>query len=250
MTIEVTQKKERPAGHRRPSRIRGMARYEALLEATEALLLTHSPDEIGLYQIAAQAAAPPASVYHFFPTKEAAYQALAERYLKGLLEMHAEPIEARAVATWQAFLAYDMRRGVDYYNARPAMLKIIYGGYGGVGARNIDEVTTDLMSRSSGRRTRKLFNMPRDPNGAVRSQLVLAIIDACWTASVRLHGKITEDYFQESVRAVIAYQRLFLPEYVEPTEFLRQAIERGESFSLPYEDRPAEAQASKAEGAS
>ena len=59
-----------------------------------------NPDEIGPYQIAERAGVPPASVYQFFPTKEAAYQALAERYLDGLLEVHAQTIEARLIQTW------------------------------------------------------------------------------------------------------------------------------------------------------
>ncbi|OYW87702.1 MAG: hypothetical protein B7Z22_03915 [Hyphomonas sp. 32-62-5] len=56
------------------------------------LLADHSPDEIGLYQIADQANVPPGSVYHFFPTKEAAFLALANRYLSGFEALTRKPI--------------------------------------------------------------------------------------------------------------------------------------------------------------
>ena len=88
----------RKASPRKPSRERGHMRYAALLDATEALLQHHSPDDIGLYQIAEHAAVPPASVYHFFQTKDSAFLALAERYLAGFRELALRPVPATALA--------------------------------------------------------------------------------------------------------------------------------------------------------
>ena len=48
-------KRKRREGPRAPSRGRGVARYGALLDATDALLQVENPDTIGLYQIAEQA---------------------------------------------------------------------------------------------------------------------------------------------------------------------------------------------------
>lgn len=234
MTAENPTPRARPAGLRRPSRGRGVVRYQALLEATEALLFDADPDVIGLYQIAEKAGVPPASVYHFFPTKEAAYQALAERYLEGLVRMHSEPIEAALVKTWQDLSAIDMRRAMDYYNARPPMLKILYGGYGGVGARNIDIVTTDKLAEAGYRRLNQLFHVPHFPGDEVKARIALGILDATWTISVRLHGKITEEYYQEAFAACIAYRRLYMPEYLQPRELLTETAARGGTLSLSY----------------
>jgi AcrR family transcriptional regulator len=234
MSIESPTKRERGGGLRRPSRGRGIARFQALLEATEALLQDANPDEIGLYQIAERAGVPPASVYHFFPTKEAAYQALAERYLEGLLEVHAQPIPAREIRTWQDLVAFDMRRAMDYYNARPAMLKILYGGYGGVEARNIDILVTDQMAEAAGGRLGRIFHVPVQRDAAKKTQVSLVLLDAIWTLSVRLHGRITEEYYEEALRVVVMYRRLYLPEVLEPRELLLEAAANGGTVCLPY----------------
>jgi len=234
MNAEKTTKRARSAGLRRPSRGRGVVRYQALLEATEALLLEGDPDVIGLYQIAEKAGVPPASVYHFFPTKEAAYQALAERYLEGLLRMHSEPIEAAQIRNWQDLSAIDMRRAMDYYNARPPMLKILYGGYGGVGARNIDLLTNEKLAKAAYRRLNRIFHVPHLPGEETKAQIALGILDAIWTISVRLHGRITEEYYQEALSACTAYRRLYMPEYLQPRDLLTETAARGGTLSLSF----------------
>ena len=231
-------KRPRPAGPRRPSRGRGLVRYQALLDATDALLRDSNPDEIGLYQIAEKAEVPPASVYHFFPTKEAAYQALAEQYLEGLLEVHSAPIEAARLRSWQDVFAVGMRRAMEFYNAHPPMLKILYGGYGGVQARNIDILVTDQMAAVSYNRLNKIFHMPFIQDPQRRFQIVFAVLDAIWTISVRRYGKITDEYLEEAFRACVACAKVFLPEVVEPREILVEATKRGQSIALPYTVEP------------
>jgi len=234
MSTEAPPKRDRAASKRGPMRGRGIARLQLLLEATEALLQTANPDEIGLYQIAEKAGVPPGSVYHFFPTKEAAYQALAERYLAALVEMHSEPIEARKIRTWMDLSAIDMRRAMDFYNARPAMLKILYGGYGGVEARSLDELVTDQLAEAAYGRLNRIFHVPLIHKDSRKARVALAILDSIWTVSVRKHGKITEDYYDEAFRAVVAYRKLYLPEYLEPRELLVEATARGGEISLSY----------------
>lgn len=234
MNAENQSLRARPAGLRRPSRGRGVVRYQGLLEATEALLFEADPDVIGVYQIAEKAGVPPASAYHFFPTKEAAYQALAERYLEGLVRMHSEPIEAAHIKTWQDLSAIDMRRAMDYYNARPPMLKILYGGYGGVEARNIDILTNENLAKAAWRRLNSIFHVPHLPGEEMKAQIALGILDAIWTISVRLHGKITEEYYQEALCACIAYRRLYMPEFLQPRELLTETAARGGTLCLPF----------------
>lgn len=233
-TAKLATPKQSSGGPRKPSRHRGVLRYEALLEATEELLQERDPGEIGLYQIAEKAGVPPASVYHFFPTREAAYQALAERYLEALVQVHRQPIEARLLQTWQDLFAYDLRRGMDFYNAHVPMMKILFGGHGGVEARNIDIMVTRRIANSSYRRLNTVFHAHNLRDVERVSQIRLAILDSIWTLSVRQHGRITEEWSQEAFRACMAYVRIYLPETLEPRELLVRAQERGESLSLPF----------------
>lgn len=235
-STEIPTKRKRRDGPRTPSRGRGVIRYAALLDATEDLLKSLDPDAIGLYQIAEKAEVPPASVYHFFPTKEAAYVALARRYLEGLLEMHREPIEARLIKGWQDLLMIDMRRGMEFYNARPPMSKILYGGYGGVEAREIDGLAVARMSNAHYRRLDKLFHMPFIRNPERISQIRMSILDAIWTLSFRRHGNITDEYLSEAHRACVAYSSFYLPEHLEPRPYLLDAAEAGGTVQLPFDE--------------
>ena len=213
-----------------------MIRYDALIDATEALLQTEDPDEVGLYRIAEQAGVPPASVYHFFPTKEAAFTALAMRIMDQLLEVHNEPIKARDVQSWQDLFRFDAARGRDFYNAHPAGLKIFYGGYGGVDARRIDEAATVKLAHASYSRLNKIFHMPyiRDPQFKFACRM--GILDALWSASVQKHGLILDNYHDEAVVASIAYAKTYLPEQIEPRDDFRELIERDGFVSIPFSE--------------
>lgn len=225
----------RGANPRVPSRGRGVLRYAALLDATAELLQDEAPDAIGLYQIAERAGVPPASVYHFFPTKEAAYVALATRCSEELLEVHRQPIRARLIRGWQDLYQIDARRAMEFYNKHPQYLKIIYGGYGGVDAHNVDKVLALSFSGSSYDRLNRIFHMPIIKDPEKKFEIRLAILDSVWQISVRRYGRITEEYFQESVKAAISYGRLYIPEFLEPQELLLRASENDEELLLPFD---------------
>lgn len=221
---------------RQPARGRGQLRYTALLDATEALLQASSPDEVGLYRIAEQAGVPPASVYHFFPTREAAFTALAQRLAGQLLEVHRAPVKARDIASWQALFRLDAGRARDFYNANPAALKIFYGGYGGVEARRVDAAVAERLSAAVYRRMDRLFHMPYISDPAPKFACRLAILDAIWSLSVQRHGSITDDYHEEALIACIAYSRHIFPEVVELRADFRALVEQDADISLPFQD--------------
>lgn len=212
-----------------------MLRYTALVDATETLLQTDNPDEVGLYRIAEQAGVPPASVYHFFPTKEAAFTALAMRMADQLMEAHRAPIRARELRTWQNMFRFDAGRARDFYNSHPAALKIFYGGFGGVDARRIDESVARRLSGAIYRRMDHIYHMPfiREPSRKFSCRI--AILDAIWAVSVQRHGHITDDYFEETVFACIAYSRQILPDVMELRDSFLSLVESDAMISIPFE---------------
>lgn len=234
-TILTEPKAKRTSGPRQPARGRGQLRYDALVDATEELLRTDDPDEVGLYRIAERAGVPPASVYHFFPTKEAAFTALAMRTMEQLVAVHREPIPADQIQSWQQLFRVDAGRARDFYNTHPAGLKIFYGGYGGVDARNIDENTSLKLATASYARMDSIYYMPfmREPEAKFKSRM--AILDAIWSLSVRKHGTINDEYFEESYLACTAYSRTFLPDRIELRPALIEAIAAGSLMSISYE---------------
>lgn len=242
--VKPSSTKARGAKPRAPSRGRGVLRYAALLDATAELLEEHAPDSIGLYQIAERAGVPPASVYHFLPTKEAAYVALASRCSEELLEIHRRPIEARAIKSWHDLYRIDARRAMEFYNGSQPYLKIIYGGYGGVDANHVDKVLALSFSCSSYDRLNRIFHMPVISEPEKKFEIRLGILDSVWQISVRRHGYITEEYFEESVKAAIAYGRIYIPDHLEPRELLIEATRVGGTICLPFDELPEDAKQS------
>lgn len=228
----VETEKRRRETPRPPVRGRGVARYAALLDAAHELLQREDPSKVGLYQIAEQAGVPGPSAYHFFPTKEAAYVALAERYVREVLAVHAAPIEARLIHSWQDLYVIDNRRAMEYFNNNPAAAKIMYGNYGGAQAREIDRIFNRKLARGSYGRLNKLFYMPYMSDPERVFEINLAILDGIWEVSVRREGYVTEAYMDETDRACFAYLRLFLPDRIDLREALKVAQARGEHLLM------------------
>lgn len=230
----MTEPRRQRARPRTPSRGRGVERVTALLDAAELLLTEGSPDDIGLYQIAEAAGVPPASVYHFFPTKEAAFVALAQRYMKGFAETGRLPFEAARLHSWQDLMAIDQQRARDFYSGHPAALKLLYGGFGGLESRKVDYEYVSSVAAIMYRRFDSVFHMPYVAEPAKRFHICWAITDAIWSLSYIEHAQITDDYAQEALAASIAYCRIFLPDRVEVRDEVRALGARQEFFVMPH----------------
>lgn len=232
-TTQAPSPAETPSGKkvrpRAPSRSTSLTRYTALLDATEALLQDENPAAVGLYQIAERAGVPPASVYHFFPTKEAAFLALAQRHLKGFEQLTRRPIPVKSLSSWQALTAWDLRNGVDYYNANSPASKLFLGGFGGLETRQADREYVEAVARAAYQRLDRIFHMPflRDPQKKFHTNI--QIVDAVLAISFVQNGAITEDYYEEALTVSVAYCRTFLPEHLELRPQIREAIDLGEA---------------------
>ena len=231
-TAHDAPRETRRSSPRTPSRNRGVQRFQALVDATEALLIEHNPEDIGLYQIAERAGVPPASVYHFFPTKEAGFIALAQRYLEWFQDSIYLPVKLAGLASWQDLMAADLRSAMTYYNSHPPALKLLYGGYGGVATKQADFLMMEGLARSLYRRYEATFHMPFIREPEKKLHLALNINDAVWSYSYVRHGEITEEYYEEALSACVAYCRLFLPERVELRDEIKDLAARGERAVL------------------
>lgn len=225
--------KRQRAQPRAPSRERGVARFCALLDATETLLRDHSPDDIGMYQIAKEARVPAASAYHFFPNKEAAFVALVQRYIDRFLEITREPFRADRVHSWQDIMRIEQERARAYYNSYPAALKLIFGGHGGLESRRIDYEHMSSLADGMYARYNTVFHMPYIADPAKKFHIALAMMDSIWSLSYHKEGRITDDYANETLNACFAYCRLFLPDQVEVRQAIRDLAEQGGEMILP-----------------
>lgn len=218
---------------RTPSRDRGVQRYAALIDATERLLRDNSPDAVGLYQIAREAGVPPASTYHFFPTKEAAFFALAQRYFDAFTRLGDETVDAASLRSWQDMMRIVFEQAATLYNTHPPAMKLFYGGYASLALRDADMQFNAAIAAAMFGRLDKVFYMPHITDFAKKFEIILHQMDAVFKISYLRHGRITDEYRGESLAAAIAYCRLFLPERTELREPFRGAAARRERVTLP-----------------
>ncbi|QRF63309.1 TetR/AcrR family transcriptional regulator [Variovorax paradoxus] len=203
------------SGPRNPVRKHAQERFDALLDATEQLLAHNQNEEISLAQIADIAGVPLASVYHFFPNRNAAFVALAQRFHAELWRLAAQPHDPMP-ETWQEMVERNQRRSSSYLNAHPAALRLFMGAGVSVQVRNLDMHGNTVLTRMRVDQFVRYFETPRIPDFEKRLAVALAISDGVWALSYSAHGRITDEYITESVRAAVVYLRCFMPEVLEP----------------------------------
>lgn len=210
-----TQEEKRSSKPRKPLQQRSRERYEVLLDATEALLAERDASDVGLYDIAKQAKVPPASVYHFFPTKEAAFVALAERYLEQLYILTRNTaIDRKLIRQWTDIYVLGSDRLVDFYNKHPVLLKLFFGSALSPEIRRRDLDYIKKLSERDYEWLNRYFIMPYIPDAELKFSVVLSIYDGVTLASYERHGCVTDEYKAEMLRAVVAYCKTFLPEVI------------------------------------
>lgn len=199
---------------RRPAQKRSHLRVTALLDAADRLLQDRDINDIGLYDVAHMAKVPPTSAYHFFPTKESVFLALAQRYLQTLHATLQEPLDLEAIERWQDLVAVRYHRVVDYFNASLPARKLFIGMAVGSDVKKLDFEDMDNLVVWTYRSMDAIFEMPyvRDP--AFKFTVLFGLQDGIWASSYAKHGYITPAFAQEGLRAALAYMSTFLPQTI------------------------------------
>ena len=208
---------EDDAGGARPvvRRKRGEERLKTLLAAVGSLLEEEETVDIGLYQIARRAGVPPSSIYHFFPTKEAALLALAHQHLEAFVTLaRTGPVEQ--MSRWQDLIRSRIQAATSYYNANPSAMKLFLGSPLSADVRHQDVAGTLSLAAVREAAMEAHFVMPEIANWQEKLAISIAMADGIWTLSYTRHRCITESYVEEGIRAVTAYLRCFLPEHIDP----------------------------------
>lgn len=208
-------KAARATSPRKPVQKRSRERFERLLDAVEELLLDQEPSSLGLYDIAKQANVPPASVYHFFPTKEAAFVALAERYLERLNEMtRSNLLDRSQIRHWSDLYILVSDHLFEFYNENPVLLKLFFGSGLNAEIHNRDLDYIKRLSEDGYNWMNSYFEMPYIPEPEIKFSIIYAIYDGVTSASYQRHGIVTQDYKDGLISAVLAFCRTFLPEVI------------------------------------
>lgn len=192
-------------------RKRGIERVELLLDATAELISEQPDEDVSLAQIAERSGVPLASIYHFFPNRNAALVALAQRYHQQIYALPTFP-PGQLPARWQDVMAYRAEASAAFLNANPAALRLFMGAGVSVEVRNADISGNSRIASYRADYLRRTFVMAPMPDLEKRIALALAVIDGIWSYSYSQHRCITPEYVEEGAHTAILYLRRYLPE--------------------------------------
>lgn len=213
MTDKDTDLKSKPGPKkvRAPSQERSRVRFERILDAATRLLIRHETEDVGIYEIAAEASVSPQSVYFFFPNVDCLVAALSDRYNFQFLDELKDKTVLKEVETWQQFFRWVNSLYYDFQLRNIAYLRIVNGPYVGrqVACSKIDVVRrlAQICVESLGSR----FRLP-DPVLLVgKVSNAVFVSNTLWRVSYLETGEITDEAFRESQIVLEAYLQMYLP---------------------------------------
>jgi len=192
----------------------GHVRFRKLLDATESLVAEMSIQDVGLSQIAERAQVPTASIYHFFPTREAALLALAAEHHDILQRIAREELRPPP-QTWQELVRRKVVQSTTHYNEHPAALRLFLSAGITVELRTADITQTMVLAEIRANLLNHYFDMPPVRDWVRRLATSIAIVDGICILSYSQFGYLTPEFMEDAHSASVAYLRTFLPERIE-----------------------------------
>jgi AcrR family transcriptional regulator len=199
---------------RRVSQKRSQIRVEALLIAADQLLQKREIGDIGIYDVAHLADVPPASAYHFFPTKESVFLALAERYLQELHFALAASLNVAVIERWPDYIQSRYDSAVTFFNERVAARRLLLGAAVGSDIKNLDLADIDRYTAAWYDEMNIIFVMPYVKEAHLKFTVLIGIYDGIWQASYAKYGEINSEFAREGLAAGLAYLETFLPKTI------------------------------------
>jgi AcrR family transcriptional regulator len=190
-----------------PQRRNGIARFNALLDASEVLIARMPVADISLNAIAEEAGVPRVSAYHFFPSVDAVMASLYDRYLEEMLSTSLR-VDQKARRRWQTALAAMLRAARRYFDAHPAAMHLVLS----------PQVPKDMNAgnRRFGHEIeqwlRENFALEASRDLTLACEIVVELVDAVWSKSYQEHGRLTDRLFDEALKAATSYLGTCLPE--------------------------------------
>jgi AcrR family transcriptional regulator len=199
--------------YRKPTQARGIAKFEKILDAAHRLIDEQPEREISLYDVAAEAGVATGSVYHFFPSIDAIFIALVERYDKIFADIIVKT-EPPAGANWQEMLVLHTERSREYINQHRPALMLIIGPLRTWQSRQVDTIGDAAIARAMAENYSRSLVLPNEPAPEVILHHAIRMLEGLWELSYQQHGYVTDEMSRETNRAMTAYLRLYWPEYL------------------------------------
>ncbi|MES1983992.1 MAG: TetR family transcriptional regulator [Pseudomonadota bacterium] len=196
----------------RATQARGRVRRESLLAAARELLAVHDSSQITLADIAAHAAVPKSSAYHFYKDALGLYVELVALLDAELQELIKHPLPR--LDNWEMAMAVIIDRAAAFFDNNPAAQQLM-----------LSSQTPPLIKRSSRQAD---MDTSRLIEALIDTQFILPVIpdrsriffhaveaaDLMFGLSLLECGRLEDNMVEEAKRMSCAYLALYLPKYM------------------------------------
>ncbi|WP_419898914.1 TetR/AcrR family transcriptional regulator [Roseomonas sp. USHLN139] len=197
---------------------RGRARLGVILDAADAVLQRRASTELSLQEVAVEAGLPVASVYHYFQGSQALLLALAQRYMQAFEALAESPVDRAGIAGWRDLSRLHAERSLAFYRAHPVAMRLLLGPESGWQIRAADLAANRRIGAIQYRRLRFFFSVAESETLERAFTTAVTIGDAVWALGFAEEGDVSAARAEESLRARLAYLRLYLGEIIEQRE--------------------------------
>lgn len=188
-----------------PVQQRGKERFNAIIEAAEALVLEGEAVSISAKKVAQKANIPTASVYQYFPSMAALFAVMAEKHYTGSFNIVGDLLDETEILSWRD-LANTIVEGAFLFYTQDKICEYLF--LGSSHSPGVDDFANSRLSRVA------LWFMEffclrykRSDLEALPEKLVLClqVTETIFNRSLNLHGEIQNSYKEEAQIMVVNY---------------------------------------------
>lgn len=189
----------------------GIARRRLLLSKARKLLSKNLLKDISLHDVAEASKIPKGSVYFFYDSIESVWSALVEQVYEELGEVMKRPLPADLVS-WAEVFRVMLEKALVFIDSDSALSQLLVGPHVPAALKISMRASDVSLGRVVDEQLSARFVLPAMPDRPKMFFLALEIVDVLCTVSMIEHGRLTQAYRDECVRASLAYLRSYLPD--------------------------------------
>lgn len=225
---EQEQQLEELISYRRPRQKRGVKKFDSILDAAHELILSKGVHNFSLYDVAEHAEVAVGSAYHFFPSIEAVFAALVERYDRNFWKIVSDYVPPAEVENWGDIIWHHIEKSRRYINEHQQVLIMLLGPGQTWQTRQVDTVGDTAIARAMRNNIERHYQLPGEPDSAELLHLAIRILESFWQLSYQRHGQVTEEIQMETYRAMCTYLELYWPKYLPRRRAVDDAVQPAE----------------------
>lgn len=195
-----------------PVQERGKVRFNAIVAATEELVMELGIDQVSVHKVAKKAQVPAASVYQYFPSMGAIFGVVAEKHFMPAFDITQELLDNTSIRSWQDLTEIVVDGAYEFYS-RDKMCEVLFlskfisPGVEDYAVSRLMRIIAWYMDNFS-----VLYKKSDLAPLPEKLSLCIQIVETIFRRSFIIHGEITDLYRQECKIIVNSYLRGFFEE--------------------------------------